>query len=225
MTLNHPTNASQAARASQASQTDLARQARETLRTLRKRQRPDRSSQPQLSHITRAVLLLTATAIVAEAVLAVAGGPGAAAAGAVAIVITGLLVARYVAGADSIDGAHRKSVRLVHQREPSLRGWATAVEAARESVTGYERVLRPQLERLYAVRLADRHGVSLYREPDRAAALVGEELFAWIDPRRALYSGPQPPRKKLDRRAQSASSPPPLPDVVLRALVHRLETL
>ena len=187
---------------------------------------PPQSAQPfHLSHITRAILLLTTTAIVAEAVLTVAGGPGAAAAGAVAIVIAGLLIARYVAGADAIDGGHRKTVRLVHQREPSLRGWATAVEAARESVTGFERVLRPQLERLYAVRLADRHGISLYREPDRAAALVGAELFAWIDPRRPPYSGQQQPRKALDRRAQSASSPPPVPDVVLRALVHRLETL
>lgn len=177
------------------------------------------------NHVTRAVLLLTTTAIVAEAVLAVAGGPGAAAAGAVAIVISGLLIARYVAGADAIDGGHRKSVRLVHQREPSLRGWATAVDSARESITGYERVLRPQLERLYAVRLADRHGVSLYHEPDRAAELVGADLFAWIDPRRPLYSSQQPPRKSLDRRAQSADAAPPVPDVVLRALVHRLETL
>lgn len=188
-----------------------------------KRQRTGNAQ--QLSHAARAILILTATAIVAEAVLAIAGGPGAAAAGAVAIVITGLLIARYVAGADAIDGAHRKSVRLVHQREPSLRGWATAVDAARDSVTGFERVLRPQLERLYAVRLADRHGVSLYREPDRAAEVVGAELFAWIDPRRPPYSGSRPPRKTLDRRAQTASSPPPVPDVVLRALVHRLETL
>jgi len=180
---------------------------------------------PPLSHTARAILLLVTTAIVAEVVLAVAGGAGAAAAGAVAIVITGLLIARYVAGSDAIDGGHRKKVRLVHQREPSLRGWATAVESARDSVNGFERVLRPQLERLYAVRLADRHGVSLYREPDRAAALVGAELFAWIDPRRPPYSAQQPPRKPLDRRAQSASTPPPVPDVVLRALVHRLETL
>jgi hypothetical protein len=99
------------------------------------------------------------------------------------------------------------------------------VEAARESAAGFERVLRPELERLYAVRLADRHGVSLYREPDRAAAIVGEDVFAWIDPRRPGYTGPLPPRRTLDRRAQSANHPPPIPDVVLRALVQRLETL
>ena len=173
----------------------------------------------------QAVLLLGGTAAVAEIVLAVAGGPGAAAAGAAAIVIIGLLVARYVAGAEAIDGSHRRALRLVHQREPSLQGWATAVEAARESAAGFERVLRPELERLYAVRLADRHGVSLYREPDRAAEIVGADVFAWIDPRRPGYTGPLPPRRTLDRRAQSVNSPPPVPDLVLRALVQRLETL
>ncbi len=172
-----------------------------------------------------ALLLLAGTAAAAEVVLAIAGGPGAAAAGAAAIVVIGLLIARYVAGAEVIDGTYRRAVRLVHQREPSLQGWAAAVEAARESAAGFERVLRPELERLYAVRLADRHGVSLYREPDRAAAIVGADVFAWIDPRRPGYTGPLPPRRTLDRRAQSTNYPPPVPDVVLRALVHRLETL
>lgn len=179
----------------------------------------------RLGVAAQALLLLAGTAVAAEAVLAIAGGPGAAAAGAAAIVVVGLLVARYVGGAEAIDGSYRRAVRLVHQREPSLRGWATAVEAAGESAAGFERVLRPQLERLYAVRLADRHGISLYREPDRAAAIVGADVFAWIDPRRPGYTGPVPPRRTLDRRAQSASYPPPVPDVVLRALVHRLETL
>ncbi|WP_246507736.1 hypothetical protein [Actinocrinis puniceicyclus] len=172
-----------------------------------------------------ALLLLAGMAVAAEALLAVAGGPGAAAVGAAAVVIIALLVARYVAGAEAIDGSYRRPLRLVQQREPSMQGWATAVESARESAAGYERVLRPRLERLYAVRLADRHGVSLYHEPERARALVGADVYAWIDPRRPVYSGPLPPRRTLDRRAQSANYPPPVPDVVLRALVQRLETL
>jgi hypothetical protein len=179
----------------------------------------------RLSHATAALLLLAGVAVVSEAVLAFAGGPGAAAAGAAAIVIVGLLVARYVGGADAIDASQRRRVRLVHQREPSLQGWAAAVEAAQHSAAGFERVLRPELERLYAVRLADRHGISLYHEPERAAALIGDDVFAWIDPRRPTYTGPVPPRLVLDRRARSVNVPPPVPDVLLRALVHRLETL
>jgi hypothetical protein len=190
--------------------------------SLTPRQTPDRA---RLTHAGRAVLLLVGTAAVSEAVLAIAGGPGAAAAGAAAIVVAGLLVARYVGGADAIDIAHRRAVRLVHQREPSLQGWAAAVDAAQDSTAGFERVLRPELERLYAVRLADRHGVSLYHEPERAAELVGAEVFAWIDPRRPTYPGPLPPRRTLDRRAQAANLPPPVPDRVLLALVERLEKL
>ena len=186
---------------------------------------PDRETgAPRLSHAALALLLLACTAVAAEVVLAVAGGPGAAAVGAVAIVLVGLAVARYVGGADAIDSSYRRGVRLVHQREPSLQGWAAAVDAAQESAAGFERVLRPELERLYAVRLADRHGISLYHEPERAAALIGAEVFAWIDPRRPTYSGPVP-RRNLDRRAQAQQYPPPVPGVVLRALVHRLETL
>jgi hypothetical protein len=172
-----------------------------------------------------AVLLLVGTAIVAEAVLAIAGGAGAAAVGAAGIVIVALLVARYVGGADAIDPSQRRPVRLVHQREPSLQGWATAVDAAQDTAAGFERVLRPALERLYAVRLADRHGVSLYHEPERAAALIGDEVFAWINPRRPPYTGPEPTRRTLDRRAQSAYVPRPIPDAVLQALVRGLETL
>lgn len=179
----------------------------------------------RLSHTGFALLLLVGTAVVSETVLAVAGGAGAATAGAAGIVIVGLLVARYVGGADAIDPAQRRPVRLVHQREPSLQGWATAVEASQDTAAGFERVLRPALERLYAVRLADRHGVSLYHEPERAAALIGDEVFAWIDPRRPPYTGPQPARRTLDRRAQSAYVPRPIPNAVLEALVHRLETL
>ncbi|MGH6657165.1 MAG: hypothetical protein ACRDVE_18435 [Actinocrinis sp.] len=180
----------------------------------------------RLGHTGRALSLLIGTAVVAEIVLAVAGGAGAAAVGAAAIVVIALLIARYVAGAEAMDGSYRRAVRLVSQREPSLQGWASAVDAARESAAGYERVLRPQLERLYAVRLADRHGVSLYHEPERAEVIVGAEVFAWIDPRRAPYLGPLPPRLNLDRRTHQASNVlPPVPDRVIRALVDRLESL
>ncbi len=186
---------------------------------------PGAARRVRLGHVGRAVAPMAGTAVVAEIVLAVAGGAGAAAVGAAAIVVVALLIARYVAGAEAMDGSYRRSVRLVSQREPSLQGWASAVDAARESAAGFERVLRPQLERLYAVRLADRYGVSLYHEPERAEAIVGAEVFAWIDPRRAPYLG-SAPRLSLDRRAQQASDTvPPVPDRVIRALVDRLEAL
>jgi hypothetical protein len=177
-----------------------------------------------LTHTGRALAVLGATAVGTEAALGIAGGLGAAAAGAAAIAIAALAIARYVAGADALDSGYRKAVRLVQQREPSLQGWASVVEATRGSGPAFDRVMRPALERLYAVRLAERHGVSLHAEPERAAALVGPEVWPWIDPRRPNTSA-QPARRVLDRRALTAHAPPPPPDAVLEALVHRLETL
>lgn len=170
------------------------------------------------------ITLLVAGGATAVAALWVCLGPAGAGVGAAVLAAGALAVARYVAGADAFDGDYRRSVRLVTAREPSLQGWAAAVDAARESPAGFERVLRPQLERLYAVRLAERHGVSLHTEPERAAALVGPQLFGWIDPRRPVPADP-PRRTVLDRRARTATAPPPLPAPVLEALVRRLETL
>jgi hypothetical protein len=181
-------------------------------------------SRPRLTHTARALVLLGATAVSAEAVLWIARGLGAAAVGAAAIAVTGLVVARYVIGADTFDGGYRKPVRMVMQRQPSLQGWATAVDAAQNSAGAFERLFRPELERLYAVRLAERHGVSMHAEPERAAALVGPEAWAWIDPRRPEPTQ-APPRLVLDRRTLAGHAPPPPPDAVLELLVRRLETL
>jgi hypothetical protein len=174
-------------------------------------------------HRLEITLLGCAAAATLTALWACLGVAGAGA-GAAVLAVAALLAARYIAGADAFDGDYRRSVRLVTAREPSLQGWAAAVDAARATPAGFERVLRPQLERLYAVRLAERHGVSLHTDPDRAAALVGPALFPWIDPRRP--PPPEPPRRTvLDRRARAAAAPPPVPDTVLEALVRRLETL
>jgi hypothetical protein len=66
--------------------------------------------------------------------------------------------------------------------------------------------MRPQLQRLFAARLAERHGVSMYRDPQRARPLVGADLWPWIDP------GAPAPYPKLHEN-------------VLRALLDRLEAL
>ncbi|MER6573909.1 hypothetical protein ABT288_49245, partial [Streptomyces sp. NPDC001093] len=60
--------------------------------------------------------------------------------------------------------------------------------------------------RLFAARLAERHGVAMYRSPQRARALVGAELWPWIDP-------------------EATAPQPTLPEPVLRSLLDRLEAL
>jgi hypothetical protein len=65
----------------------------------------------------------------------------------------------------------------------------------------YDFELRATLQHLLAARLAERHGVSLYAEPDRARELFGgrrrDDLWRWVDPARqaaASTTGGIPPR-------------------------------
>jgi hypothetical protein len=175
-------------------------------------------------HVRGALLRLAVLAVATEACLALVGGLPGAALGAALLAAAGLWTAHYVGAAEVIDNDFRKSARLARAREPSLHGWATAVEAARDSAAGYDQVLRPQLERLYAVRLAERHGVSLRHDPERAAALIGPQAWPWIDPARPARPAPGP-RAPLDRWAQAALGPAPIPEPVLKALIERLEDL
>lgn len=73
----------------------------------------------------------------------------------------------------------------------------------------YDHGTRPILERVVAARLADRRGIDLYRQPGRARAVVGEELWPLIDPGR--------PRSFSDAPGPSIA--------VLRRLVDTLEVL
>jgi hypothetical protein len=65
----------------------------------------------------------------------------------------------------------------------------------------YDFELRATLQHLLAARLAERHGVSLYAEPDRARELFAgrrrDDLWRWLDPARqaaADTTGGIPPR-------------------------------
>jgi hypothetical protein len=77
----------------------------------------------------------------------------------------------------------------------------------------YDFELRATLQHLLAARLAERHGVSLYAEPERARELLGgsrrDDLWSWIDPAR------QP----------APSTTGGIPPRTLAAIIDRLEHL
>ena len=177
--------------------------------------------------VPRPGVLLPALGLAAlgvEALLILVGGWTAAGIGLICLAALAIGLACYVAGAEVMDGQYRRPLRLVRQRTVGMLGWTSLVAAARSSSGSFEHGVKPELERLYAVRLAEKHGISLHNEPERAAALIGPELWPWIDPRRRLAPpSPKGPRQALDRR--SAEEPPPPPDAVLHALVDRLEKL
>ncbi|SEG70183.1 hypothetical protein SAMN05216223_108247 [Actinacidiphila yanglinensis] len=155
----------------------------------------------------------TAAALVAGGVLAVAlvaltDGVAAAGTALVLLSLVGLGIVRYVAGSNAQDSGYRKAVRLLGSRAPALGEWQRIVDHSlgRDGAVPFATTLRPQLQRLFASRLAERHGIDLYRAPQRATALVGEAWWPWIDPA-------QPPPA------------PELPEAVLAGLLDRLEAL
>jgi len=89
------------------------------------------------------------------------------------------------------------------------------VAGAMQSLAAFDLDLRGTLQNLLAARLAERHGISLFEEPQaaRRALLAGRDddrLWYWIDPAR--------PAEKDGRR-------PGIPPRTLAVLVDRLERL
>lgn len=157
-------------------------------------------------HSVRVLYALGAAAVILPGL--VAGWPGAAT-GLAVTVVCGLAVTRYAAGAGAQDSGFRRNVRLLGSRAPALGEWHRIVDKSigERADVHFAATLRPQLQRLFAARLAERHGVEMYRDPARARALVGADLWHWIDPE----------HRPAERPAR--------PDQVLRALINRLEAL
>jgi len=83
------------------------------------------------------------------------------------------------------------------------------------NMRSYDSDLRPTLQHLLAARLAERHGVSLYAEPETARQLLlagepDDSLWYWLDP---------------DRPAEQRSMRHGIPQRTLTAIVDRLERL
>ncbi|MEW2516875.1 hypothetical protein [Actinacidiphila alni] len=158
--------------------------------------------------VRHSLTILGLLVVAAELLLVLTDGPVAAATGLALITVAALFIGRYLGGAGAHDSGYRGSVRLLGSRAPALGDWPRVVRKAlgEDGAIHFAVTLRPQLQRLFAARLAERHGVLLHHRPDRAGAIVGPELWPWIDPRGT------PP--------QSA-----IPEPVLRALLDRLETL
>ncbi len=165
-----------------------------------------------------------AVAATAAAGYAVAG-PGGFAAVAVAAGVISLLVLRSLVRAPS-PGFSPEDVSGPDPAVPApvlssfSRQWRrrSRLADAQASLTAYEAGLRGQLEHLLASRLAERHGISLYDDPDAARRVFAGgspghgSLWPWIDPAR-----PAPPDQPGDQ--------PGIPYRTLARLIDRLEHL
>jgi hypothetical protein len=84
------------------------------------------------------------------------------------------------------------------------------------------------LEHLLAARLAERHGVHLYQDPDAARRLLcrrprDADLWPWIEPAPEVPETPEGAQPQT--RASKAGTEPGIPRRTLARLIDRLERL
>jgi hypothetical protein len=181
-----------------------------------------RRARPEVS---TAAIFAAAAAI---AGYAVAGWPGLAVVATVAAAVT-LLVLRGLTPRPAPDST-RKASESDAATMRSLTGFSQrrfVVASGISSRAFYEADLRPELEHLLAARLAERHGLNLYTEPEAARrAFVrsarDEALWRWIDPQsrsEATAAGAASSAEAI------LSGPRGIPRQRLAQLIDRLENL
>jgi hypothetical protein len=95
--------------------------------------------------------------------------------------------------------------------------WRSDLEGATTSLSAYHAGVGPHLEHLLAARLSERHGVSLYGQPEVARSILCAkgrdlDLWSWVDPGRSTT-------------AEAEAEAPGIPTRALARLVQRLEQL
>ena len=130
-----------------------------------------------------------------------------------------MLVLRYVLPTLTPDAARKAREKPQPRLLSGYSHRRSVVHNAIASRGFYQGELRPVLEHLLAARLAERHGVHLYQDPDAARRLLcrrprDADLWAWIDPE----SRPETPASK-------AGTERGIPRRTLARLIDRLERL
>ena len=164
--------------------------------------------------------------VIAGVVIAVAAAAGYLLAGwaGLSVAVTAgaaaaMLVLRYVLPTLTPDAARKAREKPQARLLSGYSHRRFVVHNAIASRGFYQSELRPVLEHLLAARLAERHGVHLYQDPDAARRLLcrrprDADLWPWIDP------GTRP-----ETPASKAGTEPGIPRRTLARLIDRLERL
>jgi hypothetical protein len=142
--------------------------------------------------------------------VAVAGAAGLLVSLSAVAVLTTLVLALRTPGAPPPPRRRRPGPRVENAPFRAYRQVAEALSWAAVSPRHYDVVTRPLLTGLAASRLQDRHRVDLYADPAAARAVLGAEVWQWVDP---------------DREPSRDSQPPGIDRATLARIVERLERL
>jgi hypothetical protein len=159
---------------------------------------------------TRARLLLTLAALVVVAATAAAGAAGLLVSVSVLAGLAVLVLALRLPGAAPARHRSRPGPSVDNVPYRAFRQVAEQLSWADVSPRHYDVVTRPLLTRLAAARLADRHRVDLWSDPGGARAVLGDDVWTWVDPA---------------REASRDSQPPGIGPETLTRIVDRLESL
>ena len=105
--------------------------------------------------------------------------------------------------------------RVLERHYIGVAWYASMLRTTRER-GGYERGLRRELTRLAAARVAERHGVNLYRDPQTAAQVIGTDLWPLVDPAAA---------RTASTTGRPGGRPPEIPVRAVAELIERLERM
>lgn len=159
---------------------------------------------------TRARLLVSLGALVVVAGTAAAGAAGLVVTVSVLAGVAVLVLALRLPGAAPPRHRTRPGPAVDNEPYRAYRQVAEQLSWADVSPRHYDVVTRPLLTRLAAARLADRHRVDLWSDPAGARAVLGDDVWTWVDP---------------DREASRDSQPPGIGPETLTRIVDRLENL
>jgi hypothetical protein len=173
---------------------------------------PWRGTTPQL---VIAVVLVVAVAV---AGYAMAGWAGLSVV-AVGTAATAMAVLRVLLPQATPDQARKAREKATARTLSGYSPRRFLVQTSTTSLGFYQGELRPVLEHLLAARLAERHGVHLYQDPEAARRLLcrsprDADLWPWIDP-----------STRPETSARDASERRGIPRRTLARLIDRLEKL
>ena len=136
---------------------------------------------------------LTATAAVATVVV-LALADGVVEIIAFELIVAGLVVVAFFAvgplrPAHILERAPMSAAHGTSNHPPQLQRLEWMVEFATTASADAELRLIPELRELTADRLQERHAIDLYTDRDHAAALLGPDVWPYIDPQRPRRFG------------------------------------